>query len=181
MEESQKNILSRISAFVFGLIFLSVIALLGLTFFNPESKMNRSERIIDQPLSKTWQAIYDKKNYLHSKKEISKYTIYDSISPRWVEFYTPSDSIENLTTSWIPSKKMTYATVNKKHQQINAFSYRLDSIDKNHTKVTVFELSRYFNVWGSLYFQLFHPNTVIDYEFVKLNNTLTSIDSVAKN
>lgn len=180
MKESQNNVLSRISAFVFGIIFLSVIVLLGLTFFNPDSKMNRSEKTINQPLAKTWNAIYDKKFYLQSKKEIIKYKIYDSLSPRWVEFYTPSDSIENVTTSWIPAKKLTYATVNSKHQQINAFSYRLDSIDNNHTKVTVFELSRYFNVWGSLYFQLFHPNTVLDYEFVKLNNTLTIIDSLTK-
>lgn len=181
MEEVQNNLLGRISAFVFGIIFLSVFILLGLTYFNPDSKMNRSEKIINQPLTKTWRAIYDKKFYLQTKKEIIKYTIYDSLSPRWVEFYTPSDSIENNTSSWIASKKLTYATVNKKHQQINAFSYRLDSIDNNHTKVTIYELSRYFNVWGSLYFQLFHPNTVIDYEFVKLNNTLYIIDSLAKN
>ena len=180
MKESQNYMLSRISAFVFGVIFLSVIVLVGLTFFNPESKMNRSERIINQPLSKTWQAIYNKKNYLQSKKEINKYTIYDSLNPRWVEFYTPSDSIENLTTSWIPLKKMTYATINKKYQQINAFSYRLDSINQKDTKVTIYELSRYFNVWGSIYFQLFHPKTVIDYEFVKLNNTLTIIDSLSQ-
>jgi hypothetical protein len=181
MEESKNKLLSRISAFVFGFIFLSVIVLLGLTFFNPDSKMIRSEKTINQPINKTWNAIYDKKIYLQSKKEIIKYKIYDSISPRWVEFYTPNDSIENLTASWIHAKKMTYATVNTKHQQINAFSYRLDSIDNKHTKVTIFELSRYFNVWGSLYFQLFSPNTVIDYEFVKLNNALATIDSLAQN
>lgn len=180
MEEHKNRVLSRISAFVFGIIFLSVIALLGLTFFNPESKMNHSERIINHPLTKTWQAIYDKKYYLQSKKEIIQYKVYDSLSPRWVEFYTPSDSIENKTASWIPSKKLTYATLNTKHQQINALSYRIDSLDHNRTKVTIYELSRYFNVWGSIYFQLFQPSTVLDYEFVKLNNTLQYLDSLEK-
>jgi hypothetical protein len=181
MEESRNKLLSRISAFVFGFIFLSVIALVGLTFFNPESKINSSEKIINQPVTKTWQAIYDKKYYLLSKKEIIKYTIYDSVNPRWVEFYTPSDSINNQTTTYIHSKKLTYAIVNNKHQQINSFSYRLDSIDDTHTKVKIYELSRYFNVWGSIYFQLFNPNTVLNYEFVKLNNTLSIMDSLAKN
>jgi len=180
MEESRNRILSKISAFVFGLIFLSVIILVGLTFFNPEAKINRTDKIIYQPLAKTWQAIYDKKYYLQSKKEIIRYKIYDSLSPRWVEFYTPSDSIENKTASWIPLKKLTYATLNTKHQQINTFSYRLEALDSNHTKVTIYELSRYFNIWGSIYFQLFQPSTVLDYEFVKLNNTLQYLDSLEK-
>ncbi|MBL7790645.1 MAG: hypothetical protein JNL75_12520 [Chitinophagales bacterium] len=181
MQENQNKILNKLSAFVFGIIFLSVIILLGLTFFNPEPKVNSSEKLINQPLSKTWQAIYDKKFYLVSKKEITKYAIYDSIRPRWVEYYTPSDSIENITSSLEPLEKITYATINRKHQQINCFSYRLYAIDSHHTKVKIYELSRYFNVWGSIYFQLFKPNTVLDYEFVKLNNTFSTIDSLTKN
>lgn len=181
MEEPKNGVLGKLSAFVFGLIFLSVIGLLGLTYFVPDSKINVEERILSQPIKKTWKAIYEKKYYLQTKKEISKYTIYDTILPKWVEFYTPSDSIENKTIRFTPMKKLTYVTVNTKHQQINAFSYRLDSIDNNHTKVTIYELSRYFNVWGSIYFQLFRPNTVLDYEFVKLNNALIIIDSLAQN
>jgi hypothetical protein len=180
MDQEQNKLLRKISALVFGIIFLSVIVLLGLTFFNPDSKINRSEKIINQSPTKTWQAIYDKKYYLQSKKEIIKYKIYDSLLPRWVEYYTPSDSVENQTKTIIPKTKFTYFTINKKHQQINGFSYRLDSISENQTKVKVYELSRYFNVWGSIYFQLFHPNTVLDYEFVKLNNTISIIDSLSK-
>lgn len=180
MDQEQNKLLRKISALVFGIIFLSVFVLLGLTFFNPDSKINHSEKIINQSPTKTWQAIYDKKYYLQSKKEIIKYKIYDSLSPRWVEYYTPGDSVENQTKTIIPKTKLTYFTINKKHQQINGFSYRLDSISENQTRVNVYELSRYFNVWGSIYFQLFHPNTVLDYEFVKLNNTITLIDSLSK-
>lgn len=166
------------SAFVFGFIFLSVAVLLALSFFNPKSNIKHANKTISHSTASVWQAIYNKELYLKSKKEITRYHIYDSISPKWVEYYTPNDSIENRTTSYTEKSRLTYASMNRKYQQVNAFSYRIDSLAPQRTRVTISEYSRYFNLWGSLYFQLFRPNTVLEYEFVKLENTLTYLDSL---
>lgn len=172
MEEVKNKLLSRLSALVFGTVFLGVISLIALTFFVPTPTINTKEQIIDYPIVRVWEAIHKKNYYLQSKPQISKYKIYDTILPSWTEYYTPSDSTENKTKSIVLYKKLTYAIINAKHQQINTISFHLDSISPNQTKVKIYELSKYFNVWGAVYFQLFHPNTVIDYEFIKLKNTL---------
>lgn len=177
MNSSKNNFLARLSSFVFGAIFLSVAVLLGLTFFVPEDKIGEVEYTIDYPIAQVWQAVYKPSYYIKAKKEIIKYRIYDSILPCWTEYYTPQDSIENKTTTVIPQKKLTYGIVNQKHQQINTFSYKLEAVNDKQTKLSIYEKSRYFNVWGSIYFQLFRPTTVIDYEYVKIKNTLKYIDS----
>ena len=180
MNSSKNNFLARLSAFVFGAIFLSVAVLLGLTFFVPESKIRKLENTLDYPIAQVWKAIYEPSHYLKAKKEITKYKIYDTVLPRWTEYYTPQDSIENKTTKVIQQMKLTYGIINKKHQQVNAFSFKLEAVNDKQTKLTIHEKSRYFNVWGSIYFQLFRPNTVIDYEYVKITNTLKYIDSLNK-
>jgi len=180
MNQNKHSFLGRLSAFVFGAIFLSVLVLLALTFFVPKGKMRKAEYTLDYPRQRVWQAIYQPTYYLSSKKEISKYKVYDTIMPRWTEYYTSQDSIENRTATVIPMHKLTYGILNRKHQQINAFSFRVDAIDAKHTKLTIYEWSRYFNVWGSIYFQLLRPNTVLDYEYVKIHNTLTYIDSIGQ-
>ena len=178
MNSSKNNFLARLSAFVFGAIFLSVAVLLGLTFFVPESKIRKLEHTLDYPIALVWKAIYEPNYYLKAKKEITKYKIYDTVLPRWTEYYTPQDSIESKTTKVIQQMKLTYGIINKKHQQVNAFSFKLEAVNDKQTKLTIHEKSRYFNVWGSIYFQLFRPNTVIDYEYVKITNTLKYIDSL---
>jgi len=180
MNSSKNTFLARLSAFVFGAIFLSVAVLLGLTFFVPESKIRKLENTLDYPIAQVWKAIYEPSHYLKAKKEITKYKIYDTVLPRWTEYYTPQDSIENKTTKVIQQMKLTYGIINKKHQQVNAFSFKLEAVNDKQTKLTIHEKSRYFNVWGSIYFQLFRPNTVIDYEYVKITNTLKYIDSLNK-
>jgi hypothetical protein len=180
MNSSKNTFLARLSAFVFGAIFLSVAVLLGLTFFVPESKIRKLENTLDYPIAQVWKAIYEPSHYLKAKKEITKYKIYDTVLPHWTEYYTPQDSIENKTTKVIQQMKLTYGIINKKHQQVNAFSFKLEAVNDKQTKLIIYEKSRYFNVWGSIYFQLFRPNTVIDYEYVKITNTLKYIDSLNK-
>lgn len=178
MEDRKNKVLGKLLAGVFLLVLIALIGLISVTFFVPESSIHSDTRELEYPSHRVWKAIYDRKYYLQSKNEIQSYIIRDSFKPRWVEKYTPSDSVENKTTSFIPFRKMTYFIINRKYQQINGFSFHLDSLSPNKTQLTCYEYSRYFNVWGAVYFQLFYPNTVLEYEFIKINNTLKYIDSV---
>jgi hypothetical protein len=148
-----------------------------LTFIKPEPILNYQTKVIEYSLDKTWMAIYNKSYYLNSKKEITKYTIFDTTMPRWTEHYSSTDSVENKTIELINKKKFCYSIINKKYEQVNGIAIRIDSIGVNQTKLSIAECSQYFNSWASIYFKLFHPNTVIDYEFVKIKNTLQFIDN----
>jgi hypothetical protein len=168
-------------AIIFTLMLLISVAMIVLTFIKPDARINRLSSEIDAPIDQVWTCIYDKKLYLATKKEIIKSTIYDSIKPRWVEFYTPSDSVENVAYKVEKNRLFTYTIINRKYEQVNGIAIRLDKINEKKTKVTIVECSQYFNSWASIYFQLFHPNTVVDYELVKIKNTLTSLTNPIEN
>lgn len=180
MNTSSQGFLGKLLAAIFGLVAIALVCLIGIIFFVPKTKINHKSETLPYSQEKVWAALSNKKFYLSSKKEIEKYRIVDSLKPRWIEYYTANDSVENITTSLVDKSRLTYAIVNRKYQQVNAFSFRLNASDSLHTQVDYYELSRYFNAWGAVYFQLFYPNTVIDYEMVKLRNTLQYIDSLHK-
>lgn len=175
MENFSSNFKRRSLAVLFSLCFLIAIGMVILTFIKPEAILNCQNQEINTSLDTVWKAIYDKKCYLTSKKEIIKYVIYDTILPRWSEYYTPSDSVENKVTKMESKRLFCYTIMNRKYEQVNGIAMRLDSISQNKTKVTIVECSQYFNSWASIYFKLFHPKTVIDYEFVKIKNTIQFI------
>jgi len=180
MTEGKNGFLSKSLAGILLLIFIAVITMVSLTFFKPQNKINILSKTLDFSSAKIWEAIYIKNYYLSSKKEITKSIIYDSVKPQWTEFYTASDSVENKTYKYISKKQYSYAIINRKYEQINGIAIRLDSLSENKTKVTIAECSEYFNSWAGIYFQMLHPNTVIDYEFVKINNTIKYIDSISQ-
>ncbi len=168
-------------AIIFTLSIVLSIAMVALTFIKPDTKTNSLSSEIDAPIDQVWKCIYDKKLYLATRKEMIKSTIYDSINPRWVEFYSPSDSVENVTYKAVNNRLFDYTIINRKYEQVNGIAIRLEKINEKKTKVTIVECSQYFNSWASIYFQLFHPNTVLDYELVKIKNTLTSLTNPIEN
>jgi hypothetical protein len=171
------KILHRSLAFIFGFVFIAIAALIFISFLNPKGKVNESSQVFNQPIDKVWKVISDKRIYLDSKPEIAKYNIYDTVLPRWVEYYTPQDSVENKSSKSIANKQFVYTTVNRKYEQINGFNITLDSIAPTKTKVSIKEFSRYLNTSAGMYFQLFKPTAVLDYEFAKINHTLQYLDS----
>lgn len=181
MNYSKSGFLGKSLAVFLTLMFLVVVAMIVLTFIKPDARTNRLSSEIDAPIDQVWTCIYDRKLYLATKKEIIKSTIYDTIIPRWVEFYTPSDSVENRAVKVETKRLFTYTIINRKYEQVNGIAIRLDKINDTKTKVTIVECSQYFNSWASIYFQLFHPNTVVDYEFIKIKNTLTSLTNPIEN
>lgn len=181
MNYSKSGFLGKSLAIFLTIMFIIIIGMIVLTFIKPESKINSLNSIVDAPIDIVWQSIYDKKLYLATKKEIIKSTIYDTVIPRWVEFYSPSDSVENKAVKVEKNKLFTYAIINRKYEQVNGIAIRLEKVSESKTKVTIVECSQYFNSWASIYFQLFHPNTVVDYELVKIKNTITSLTNPLEN
>lgn len=180
MENRHNTFQTRSLAVIFGLIIISLIGMLALHLFKPKPKTNIQSKVLDYPVSSVWNAVYEKAYYLRSKKEIMKYSIYDSVKPNWTEYYSPNDSVQNKTTAYHVKKSMNYTIVNLKYEQLHNISIALDSISSTQTKVTIAEKSIYNNAWAGIYFQMLHPHTVLDYEFVKISNTLQYIDSVSR-
>lgn len=174
MKESNSNLKNKFTALVFGLIFISVAGLLALTFFSKAPKTKTFSKNYTNTPDEVWTALTDKNVYFNSKPEIVKHTVYDSIKPTWVEYYSPSDSIKNVTTAIFPKKQWSYKIINEKYEMVNSVQIQLDSIHEG-TKVTISEISEYQNVWARTYFSFFNPNTVMDYEFVKLENCLAAL------
>ncbi len=181
MNYSKSGYLGKSLAIFLTLMFIVIVGMIVLTFIKPESKINSLCSEIDAPIDQVWRCIYDKKLYLATKKEITKSIIYDSVMPRWVEFYTPSDSVENKAVKVVKNKLFAYSIINRKYEQVNGISIRLDKVSEIKTRITIVECSQYFNAWASIYFQLFHPNTVVNYELLKIKNTYTSLTTPLEN
>lgn len=164
-------------ALVFGLIALGVLALIALSFIKLDTRPVVQSKIIPYSISEVWESLYHKEHYLNSKKEIIKYAIYDTLSPRWVEYYSPNDSVENTTISMTQRRTYHYAISNRKYEQTHDIRIALDSIAPDETKVSITEKSIYLNNWSNIYFRLFRKTTVADFEILKIENTLTSMHS----
>lgn len=180
MEEKKSSLLGKSLAIILGIVFIIILGMGGLSFFKPENKINKQSRDIDENINIVWKAIANKNYYLSSRKEITNFIIYDSLRPRWTEYFGKQDSVENRVYKLKEKKLFSYTIINRKYEQVNGIAILLDSIQDKKTKITIVECSQYFNTWAGIYFQLFHPNTVLDYEYIKINNTIHYIDSLSK-
>jgi len=178
--DSQRFV-QRLLAIVFGIIALGVLALIGLSFIKLDSRPTVQSKVISFPIDEVWKSVYQKENYLKSKKEIVRYTIYDSIRPQWVEYYSPNDSVENRTLSYEKNHLLRYLISNKKYEQTHEITIRLDSLAPQKTAIKVTEKSAYINNWSNIYFRLFHKDAVAQFEILKIENTLQYIQRQKNN
>lgn len=160
---------------------LAVIGLVSLTFLRPGQKPITESRIINSNINKVWQSIYHKELYLNSRKEISKYIIYDTINPKWVEYYGSSDSQNAFTVLSSVNSRFHYVTYSKKYLQVAGYQIKLSPISEDQTKVSIIEHSIYYNTWANIYMRILKPKASIDYEFLKITNTINYIDSQQNN
>lgn len=174
MEETQSKLNNKLTAIIFGIIFLAVIGMLSLTFFNKKPKVKSLSKVYPQNVATVWEALTKKNIYFSTKPEITKFVIYDSINPRWVEYYGRLDSINNETVRIDFHKNWNYNIINRKYEMVNGITIKLDSLS-NGTKVTIYEKSIYQNIWARTYFGVLKPSIVLDYEFLKLDNCLSSL------
>lgn len=172
-----QNFLSKLLIVVFIVIFMGVMALLTLSFFKPSDKTNVKTKTLPYSISKVWTSIYDRSYYLNSKKEIEKFTIYNSARPQWTEYYTGRDSVENRSVVVVKNKFFSYVSINRKYEQINGFMIRLDSVSTNSTKITIAEKSIFFNNWANIYFRILKPQALINFEHLKIQNTILFMNS----
>lgn len=158
--------------------FLGVLTLVFLTFLRPKTSGNSDSKTIPHNISKVWTAVFDKKNYLQSKKEIIKYNIYDTIVPRWTEYYGANDSQNNKAVLVQKNSRFHYVTWSYRYEQIVGYKIKLDSIQPDQTLVTITEKPLYYNTWANIYFNILKPKATIQYEFLKVQNTIQYMDSV---
>ncbi|MFY7861022.1 MAG: hypothetical protein ACOVP5_02255 [Chitinophagales bacterium] len=161
--------------------FLGVLTLIFLTFLRPKAAEISDSKAIPYSISKVWSAVFDKKSYLQSKKEITKYTIYDTVLPRWTEYYGMNDSQNNKAVLVRKNSRFHYVSWSYRYEQIVGYKIKLDSIKPDQTLVSITERPIYYNTWASIYFNFLKPKATIQYEFLKVENTIQYMDSVLKS
>jgi hypothetical protein len=165
---------NKIAPILFGSLFLVTLFLVSLTFFAPKKFCSKVTLHLEVPDSIVWKALTDKNLYKKTRPELSKFVLYDSIKPRWVEYFTLSDSVVNETIRMTPKSQWSYCVKNLKYEQVNYFNYLI--VPNNHeTTVFITENSSYLNIWARVYFGIFNKNAAIKFEELKLKNNIQYI------
>lgn len=177
MSQESQNFIRKFLIVVFTVIFIAVAILISLSLIKPSEKTVVISKVLPHPISIVWSSLIDRTHYLNSKKEIEKYVIYDTILPRWTEFYSRQDSIENKTVIVKKNRCYTYVSYNRKYEQINGFIIQLDSLSPQSTNMTVKENSIFFNNWANIYFHIFKPKAIASFEILKVENTIAYMNN----
>ncbi len=178
MSENQNPLFRKSLSILLAFFFLCVLGLIALSFIKPKTIESVQTRTMNYPVQKVWNSFFHPDLILKTRKDIDKYQVYDTISPRWVEYVGNKDTIEYKTIITQKNKRIHYLVVQRKYEQFNGFMISLDSIDTLHTRVTIREKSLYYNNWANIYFKILKPEVLIDFEFEKIDKTIQTLDSL---
>lgn len=167
-------ILGKIFAFILFVVFIFLITMISLTFLAPKKyKNSKKYQIEGTSIQNVWDASNNIVAYQKSRENLYKLVVKDSSKLSFVEYYSPSDSIEYKTLVLNSNRYKKYKLVNWKYEQFNTIEMQLDSIP-NAIEVTFSETSIYQNVWARVYNTILAPNTTLDFEFFKIKSLIKS-------
>jgi hypothetical protein len=167
-------ILGKVFAFILFIVFVFLIIMISLTFIAPKKYENKKKyQIAGASIQNVWEASNNIIEYQKSRENLYKLVVKDTLKLSFVEYYSPSDSMEYKTIVLNPNQYKKYKLINWKYEQFNTIEMRLDSIP-NAIEVTFSETSIYQNVWARVYNTILAPNTTLDFEFFKIKSLIKS-------
>lgn len=175
-----KNFHQRAIILILAFFFVCVCGLIGMTFLSHTRDFVTESRTIKAPIDKVWTSVADRQHYLRTRKEIIRYSIQDSIKPNWVEYYGVGDSLINKTVVSVPQSKFHYVAWSNKYLQVTGYKIQMQAIDSHSTHVSISEKTQYYNHSADVYMNILKPKASLNYEFLKITNTLNYLDSLGK-
>lgn len=142
-----KKLLIVLSVLFFSLVLFFITA--GI--FSSSTYSGSVERIYPFPIDSVWKIATQRSLQTQWRKDIVK---QNNSSSGWVEYITEKDSIEYKIIKEVPTSQFIFSSRSKKFELIAAFNIRFFKLNENSTKVIIYESSKNYNRYASIYFLL---------------------------
>lgn len=142
-----KKALVVLSLFFFGLVLFFITA--GI--FSSSTFSGSMERTYPYPVDSVWDVLTNRGQQTLWRKDIVK---QNTTSKGWVEYVSEKDSIEYKIIKTVPKSQFVYGMRSRKYEMIAAFNARLIKLSDTSTKVILYESSKNFNRYASVFFLL---------------------------
>lgn len=142
-----KKSLIVLSFFFFGLVLFFIVA--GI--FSSSTYSGSMEQIYPYPIDDVWEVLTNRAQQTAWRKDIVKQNTTDR---GWVEYVSEKDSIEYKMIKTVPKSQFVYGMRSRKFELIAAFNARLFKLSDTSTKVVIYESSKNFNRYASVFFLL---------------------------
>ncbi len=135
--------MKKIFLYVLGAILAMVLTIITLGSFLPEKHTATVSKEINAPISKVWKTISNFSDFGRWRTDLQRVKVLNDLS--WRETNAWDDSVTFKIVEISKAKKMVVKIMDKDLPFGGQWSYQLDSLDINKTRLSITENGEIYN------------------------------------